>query len=489
MNSKHYSPILNFSSPPWTLFPLCLRENKIPILALFFCFFPVFLYGQEYDREALLISALRNNNSLQRAASQSREARSLLSEARAARLPVLRFSSNLSYMTNPPNITIQTGSLFPGGNFPVTIPPPMPLTLDIPFPPLPSEDQTIRFSENARYEFGLTLEQPVFTWGRINNSIQAASLGSQAALLQQEQERRNVITLLDSHLYSLAYLSEMQTLLVEQRQRAQRLIALSEESHASGFLLRTDVLSARLLLSEIALGELTIAENMATSLLAIQSLTGLSDLTMTSLVLPDGEGSLTNRFYNRSDKDRLLSGLFEKNLSLKMLDIQTRAFIRQLAAQKGRSYGKPELGLFFQLTYGGSAFPFVDNSMNMTAALGIRSLLIDGGTMRHGIRQKEENLIQVKLEEEKGRRDLVEFLERSLIQLEISRQRQVYINLKAETDYAKMEQAGYAWRTGYGEERDVLTHELNWYNNRINLLQEELNALLLVLRLENVLGE
>jgi len=387
---------------------------------------------------------------------------------------------------------MQTGSLFPGGNFPLTVNVPMPITLDIPMPPLPSEDHIVRFSENARYEFGLTLEQPVFTWGRINNSIQAASLGSQAALLQQEQERRNVITLLDSHLYSLAYLSEIQTLLIEQRQRAQRLIDLSEESHASGFLLRTDVLSARLLLSEIALGELTIAENMATSLLAIQSLTGLSDLTMASLVLPDREGNLTNRqslFYNRSDKDRLLSGLFEKNLSLKMLDIQTRAFDRQLAAQKGRSYGKPELGLFFQLTYGGSAFPFVDNSMNMTAALGIRSLLIDGGSMRHGIRQKEENLIQFKLEEEKGRRDLIEFLERSLIQLEISNQRLTYISLKAETDYIKMEQAGYAWHAGYGEERDVLTHELHWYNNRINLLQEELNALLLALRLENVLGE
>ena len=480
-----------------------MSRHYKPVLWAILYFSSVVLNGQDWDRDSLLAAAMKNNSGYQKTESQSRQARSLLSEARAARLPVLRLVSNLSYMTNPPNVTIKAGDLYPGGNIPFTvvIPPVLPgvtlppsVDIPIPIPAFPAEDMTISLVDHTRYDFGLTLEQPLFTWGRINNSVGAANLGSQGALLRQEQEKRNLCTTLDSHLYSLGFLAEMQALLAEQKLRAQRLVDLSEESHASGFLLQTDILAARLLLSEISLGELAIAENTATSLLAIQSLAGLDDLGLEAILLP-ADRNRQSLSYNRSDRERLLHRVMESNLSLKMLNIQTRANEKQLAAFKGRSYGKPELGLFFQLTYGGALFPFFqsgwkeDNSLNMTATLGIRSLLLDGGTMYHSIRQREESLVQFRLDEDKGKRDMVEFLERSLIQLEVSQQRQNYLSLKAETDLVKKDQAEASWRTGYGAERDVLTHELNWYNGRIALLQEELNALLLALRLENVLAE
>jgi hypothetical protein len=63
------------------------------------------------------------------------------------------------------------------------------------------------------------------------------------------------------------------------------------------------------------------------------------------------------------------------------------------------------------------------------------------------------------------------------------------MRLKAETSAAQKDQAETAWRSGHGEEREFLIRELSWYGDRIALLREELNALVIALQLENVIGE
>jgi hypothetical protein len=52
-----------------------------------------------------------------------------------------------------------------------------------------------------------------------------------------------------------------------------------------------------------------------------------------------------------------------------------------------------------------------DNAVNFTATLGIRGLLFDGGLVHQTIRQKEE---------EQGRRDMEEYLEKALLREELN---------------------------------------------------------------------
>jgi outer membrane protein TolC len=475
------------------------KSCRFPAVLLLVLALPAGLSGQEapegemWDRERLLTAALRENSGYLLAASKSRESRARLSEARAARLPVIRFGSNLSYLTNPPGLTVKAGSLYPGTTIPLPSPYPA-----ISFPALPGEDLRFNLSEHTNYEFGLTLEQPVFTWGRIHHTIQAADLGNQAAALQVEQEKQNIGTALDSHLYTLAFAAEIRELLAEQRRAAERLITISEESYANGFLLRADLLSARLLAAETEMGDYDITEIQDGSLLAVKTLSGLDDLAPSQLLLPllpAGEPpDRESLAYTRIDKERLFSRILAGNPGLKLLALQTQVREKTTAAAKGQSYGKPELGLFLQLAYGGSDFPFIqegwreNNRLNFTATLGIRGLIFDGGMIHQSIRQKEEALTQARLEEGKGRRDLEEYLERTLRQLELSRRRQDYLELKIEAAGAKKDQAESSWKSGYGEEREYLVQELSWRQERITLLQEKLAALLTALQLENVLG-
>ncbi|MDR1278528.1 MAG: TolC family protein, partial [Treponema sp.] len=447
------------------------------------------LFGQDapeelWDRERLLAAALRENSSYLLAASRSRESRSRLSEARAARLPVIRFGSNLSYLTNPPGLTVKAGSLYPGANIPIGIPP-YPV---LPIPALPGEDMRFNLSEHTNYEFGLTLEQPVLTWGRIHHTVKAADLGNQAAVLQMEQEKRNIGTALDSHLYTLAFTAEIRELLAEQRRAAERLISISEESYANGFLLRADLLAARLLAAEAEMGGYDITEIRDNSLLAIKTLSGVDDLDPARILFPllpsGGSPGRESLAYARTDKERLFSRVLAGNLGLRLLALQTQVREKTAAAAKGQYYGKPELGLFLQLAYTGPNFPFfqsgwqTEDRLNFTATLGIRGLIFDGGTIHHSIRQKEESLAQARLEEGKGRRDMEEYLERTLHQLEVSRYRQDYLELKIEAAGAKKDQAESSWKSGYGEEREYLIQELSWRQEQIALLQEKLTALL-----------
>jgi outer membrane protein TolC len=368
-------------------------------------------------------------------------------------------------------------------------------------PALPSEDITFSLSENTRYSFGLTLEQPVFTWGRIQNSIDAAALGSQAGILAQSLAARNLHTVVDSCLASLALIEKIRTLLADQELKARRLMVLSEESYAAGFILNTELLEARLLAAEVSLADYESREQASATILTLRNLTGIAGLELGQVELPpslaaffgEEEGPGPEATYTGGGRDELRAMLYRNNVSLRILELQARAQERLLEAARGRSLGKPELGLFAELEYSGPRFPFVEggwdteNRVNLTASLGIRTLLFDGGAMQSGIRQKEEAAIQARLELERGRRGLEEYLESTLLGLDVSRRRQEYLSLKAAAERARGDQAENAWNAGYGAERDYLTHELIWYTNRIELCKEKLSALLAVLQLEHIL--
>jgi outer membrane protein TolC len=438
--------------------------------------------SKKWNRETLIRSAMVFNSAYLASQSRRREAQAALAEARAARLPALRAASDLSYLTNPPGLTVKAGSLFPGLS---------------PIPALPGEDLTFTLSEKNHYRFGLTLEQPLFTWGRIQHSIEAADLGRQAGIIGEVLEERRLRTAVDSYLAALAVLEEIRTLLSEQERKAERLIFLSEESYASGFILNIDMLETRLLAAEVSLAGYECREQSARNLLALQNLTGIADLAFGDIELPPylaATGQDSRRGYGGEDRTSLLSALRRENDSLKLLELQALAREKLLAAARGRSLGKPELGLFAELAYSGPRFPFIqsgwhtENQTNLTVTLGVRALLFDGGAMKNGIQQKEEEAVQARLDAEHGRRDLEEFLENTLNEFDVSRRRQEYLGLKVEAESARMEQAESAWKAGYSEERIFLTHELAWYTNRIELFKEELSALLLTLRLENILG-
>jgi outer membrane protein TolC len=301
----------------------------------------------------------------------------------------------------------------------------------------------------------------------------------------------------------------MQEILGLQQERAERLLTLSQENYASGFLLQADLLSSRLLTAEVRLNLQSLRENQNKALLSLRTITGVSDLRVEDLILPvenEGEGEEEgSAAYRLADgnippnergelhTDRLLTQAAESNFDLRLLALNHQAAQHRLNIERSRYYFKPDLGLYLRLSYRDPDLPFMpsswphDNVINFSATLGIRSLLFDGGTQSARIRREEENLVQAQIALDQGLSDLGEYIERTLLELEFSGLRQDYLRLQIEEARGQLTQAENAQAAGYGEEHASLLRELTLNTRRLALLQEQLSARILRIQLEAVI--
>jgi len=137
----------------------------------------------------------RNNAEAVRAKELSlQRSRLSLSEARSRALPRLDLQASASYLVNPPKgYTVSAGEL--GSLTPAipalalgTNPNPIPLgTFTI-----PPKDFTIGAQEHNYLSFALSFTQPLFTWGKIINAIDLASLQTDAAGADLVTQQRDI---------------------------------------------------------------------------------------------------------------------------------------------------------------------------------------------------------------------------------------------------------------------------------------------------------
>jgi outer membrane protein TolC len=414
-----------------------------------------------------LAAALSSAPSRLSAESRALQAGALVKEARAARLPVLRFATDLTALAREESLTLEAGSF---GSFTLPIPPYPTITL-------PQEDYKVTLMDTFRLDFKLTLEQPLWTWGRISESIRAAETGALAAELEVLKEESRIAARLDISLESLAFFEKMQEILNAQGEAAERLSVLSQESYESGFLLRSELYASRVAAAEVRLGLQSLEENRSRALLSLRTLTGLANLEAGDLILPSPSPEAPD-----GDPEALINQAALGNFDLRLLGLNREAARYQLGAERSRSYFKPDLGLYLQLNYRNPDLRFLseslphDNFLNLSATLGIRSLLFDGGAQSARIKREEENLAQASLSLEAALADLGEYIRGTLLELELSELRQDYIRLQIEEAKSRHEQAQNEAAAGYGEERESLIQELTWHLRRLSLLQEQLTA-------------
>jgi outer membrane protein len=101
-----------------------------------------------------------------------------LREAEGRRLPEISADASFSYMLNPPTVkvTVTKGEF---GSF-----------MGNPFPPV---DKTItQTNENTYFSVGASLSQPIYTWGKIDNSIKLAEAQVDASRANLNRTKRSV---------------------------------------------------------------------------------------------------------------------------------------------------------------------------------------------------------------------------------------------------------------------------------------------------------
>ncbi|MBI9101912.1 MAG: TolC family protein [Spirochaetales bacterium] len=439
--------------------------NPLTFMIILFYLIPIPLSSQSLEnRDSLMKAMLSNNHDLLILTEGENRATFDVKTAKAGFLPDISFSSDISYRTNPESYTINAGDFYND-----EIAPGMGTFL------LPAQDYTVELGQNSRYEFSIILEQPLFTNGKLKNGLQAAELSLEAARLQERIKKEELTTQIDIILNTLTLLMLLTEENTEQRQTADELVRISRESHENGFLLYSDLLSIIIQSREVELASSILDEKRKQLLLSLRSLTGIETLEIENLQLPEEQ---TWDEYQESQKEALITEALENNSNLDLFELIIGVRKRKLNIVDAGGIFKPDIGLYFKLSYTNSALPLIQEGWADTdvpsflGALGIRSLLFDGGKSSGKSGAAYEDLRLAELENEKNKMILADFIEKTLIQMELSRQKIEFYKLQIETDEERIEQKRDAWHSGYGDEAEVLLEKLAYHSHRIALLEE-----------------
>ena len=338
-----------------------------------------------YTYQELSESLSLNNTSVLAAVENYKTALLDVKDAKANFHPQIDYTLAASYVLNHQTMTIDTGPLLedmpidqlylknpsadnsyiPISPFISMIPSSVDMPIDINAPYLNAE---------------ISLVQPVYTWGKLTNSVKMNEEIASARALQITDTEDQMDTQLKASLASLYYIRQMLTVLEEMQSDADELLELAEGSSSTGVLLETDVASARVSAKQIGLTRTQLESQADIIVSSIEVLTGISGLTADMIDYTPDEAYY--RELAEADRTMLeLQATSNSQATMQMLTHMANAASYGLDAAKGSMYAVPDIALSVGANYSAPLnSSFVDgSSWGVTVAVALQGSIWDGG--------------------------------------------------------------------------------------------------------------
>ena len=307
------------------------------------------------------------------------KARLAVDEAAGGAWPHVDLQVSGSYLVNPPSgYTVKAGAL--GG------PPLIPLSL-------PLEDFTIGAQLHDYFSVSASLSQPLFTWGKIRNAIEAAALRVDAAGTDLVGQRRDIERDVRRAYFSALLAGESEKVLRRIAESAALIVADRRIGLDEGSLTRESVLEAQSQSARIESRFVEAEQGKATALENLGVLTGLdpSGITLASGFADDlpslDEQSL--RVKARDASVDIAASRTRQGLARKKLDIE-----------RGGSILRPDVSLGMSLSVTGqedlpySALQWNASTWNwdLVISVGVKMSVFDGMESAARIGQAEKDV-------------------------------------------------------------------------------------------------
>ena len=462
---------------------------KIKKLFLAFAIFSIFttssLVAQSYtySMEMLLYATQQNHPELLKL--QEEYKRSLLDvkDAWASLGPTLDLQANGTYMLNPPvgPVYINTDDIINSIQWNGVAP--------------ARTGQYVKIfdgMENTLYNFELTLTQPLFTWGKIANSIK---LYKQIYAIKQNQivqQTAQLETELKTRLISLYYLNMIMKILDEEGSYAERMVQVSEDAEKSGMLLHQEVVDAKIQAKELEIAKQDLLEQIDEQLLELGRITGIS-IESSQHINYDFVQSLLDDF------DRLLQTehavLEEEILSANQSAIKLVTQLEDVSKiaesiSRGYENWKPDFALQMSGGYAGSRFPLFepnwlrkdDYSLNIT--IGLKATVWDGGKKLRDVSRKVSEVKTAQITTSDTRSSISKTFDSQWNTTQVCTMKIEYQDLKIESATAKINQKQQMFDSGYGSETDVLSAKIERCNAQIEKEKQTLSRAIACLTIE-----
>ncbi len=333
--------------------------------------------------------------------------------------------------------------------------------------------------ENTYYSTGLSITQPLITWGKIPNSVKVYQALQDIRIIERQDKEDKLSVELTTRLSALKYMDEILLKLDETKALAEELIKTSEAAYDNGILLKQDVVEAQLSALELDVNKAEVEKEYSSVLQGIRTITGNSELESSDIDFTVNE----NRIQIICNYDR--SVLREKAVSketaaLRMLDKQSTALAYKKKIDKASMYGVPDFALVVNASYGGSRFPLIEtgwyqhNDYGLTITLGIKTTLWDGGKKLNALRADDSAIKAAEADYDAAKAQLAAACEENITALDLALSKLEYLDLKKEAALDRLSLLKQQFEIGTISNVDVLKQEIEVKKIEIELLQQKI---------------
>lgn len=433
--------------------------KKLSLFIIVLLFAASLFATETYNYDSLASSLRLNNTKLQAAYQDVVQAKLDTKDAKANYHPTIDLTVSGSYIINPIGpITVNASELGLPYNQYITL---------------------YKGMENTLYQTSLSLQQPIFTWGKISNGVKALKEVESVRSLQLTDTENQLNAELKSRLSAIYYMDDIISLLNEQKSYADRLVELAHAAQEQGIMLAQEVKENEINALQVDVTLSEINAQYSSNLTALRTMTGLLDLTREDIsYIPDEES-----FYSLAKEDRnalIKSATSQSQPTLQMLSHMQSAMEYSEKVSKASVYWKPDFALQVSASYGGSRLPLVEtdwyrqDDYNGMVTVAFKTTVWDGGKALNNIKRSESNVANAVISRDEAINTIITTLSEQFANQDMAIAKISYLDLKEETLVSKVEQKTLLQSYGNASEADVLNAKIELTTCRLERLQEKL---------------
>ena len=424
--------------------------------------------SESYTFESLKESMRSGNAELRKATETYNQSLLDVKDAKANYQPQISLLLSGTYMANPPigKTTIGVDEL--SSQLGVTIP-----------GAASGEYVTLyKGMDSLYYNAGLTITQPIFTWGKIPKSVALYSEIANIRALSLEDSADKLSVELKTRLTAKCYMDELFTLISETKDKADELVEVSQDAYDNGMLLKEDVTKAKISALEIDVKEQELKKQYSDNLKSLQTITANDDIDGTNIDYTVNEDEI-NAIASLDHDDVISLVTRSDSATISMLRGQTRAYELKKEIAEASLYWKPDFALQVSLTYGGSAMPLIEknwyraNDYGLYLTFAISTTVWDGGVKLNDVKRAASEIEGTKADYDSAVDQLTETAEENLSQIELSLVKLEYYDLKLEEAEERLDLLNRQYEGGMISKTDVLSQEIEVLTEKMTIIQEK----------------
>ena len=439
-----------------------MKKPLIVLLASVFLF-PLF----SYTAAELRGSMLANNPGIRKAREAVSQAAIDVKDAKAGYSPTIDLTVTGSYIANPIDpIRINLGdyidtSAYGLGNDYITV----------------YEGQ-----ESMYYQFSLSLTQPIFTWGKINNAVKLYQKVYDARVLQFEDAIEKAQTELWTRIAALDYLLRIRNLLDSQKELSERLVRMAEDAKDNGMMLETEALGVRVQARQIDVAKAQVDQQIALMLTELENLTGITGLQAIDIQFDE---SLLDTIVDDLCGTEY-SVLLAKCLSGSRTTFQLLSRLSDIASLTHDIAGasvnwKPDFALVVNADYSGSRLPLAEkdwygkDDWSATITIALKTTVYDGGKAVRNVKRTESAMEDASIDLDDAKAKVRSAVDENWTGLFVDLAKIDYQKALCDQKDAENQVAKNLLDTGYGSETDYLQGQIERNNCEIEMLKDRID--------------